>query len=255
MLKRINYVWRVITTGFCFAAFGIGGLLLTLTIFPFIYIVPVNIEWKRAQVQWVIHISFRLFVWLMQFVGVIHLTIEGAAKLRQNGNYLIVANHPTLIDVVILISLLPRVDCIVKQAVWRNPFMLGVVSAAGYISNSSSEDFMNKSVEALQSGRSLLVFPEGTRAVPNKPMKFQRGAANIALRSTHNIIPVAITSVPDFLTKDKKWYEVPPDGSAHITLKVGNIIEVSRFIEENLNVPRASRHLTKFLCQYLQKET
>lgn len=257
MLKRINYAWRVVATGFCFTLFGIGGLLLTLTVFPFLTILPVNTQWKKEKAQWIIHISFRLFVWLMQIVGVMHLTIKGAEKLRQGGNHLIIANHPTLIDVVILISLLPKVDCIVKQGLWRNPFLRGVVISAGYISNSNSspQSLMDDCIATLQQGHSLIIFPEGTRTTPNKPMKFQRGAAQIALRSKHNIIPVAITCVPSTLTKDKKWYDVPPDGRGHITLKVGDIIQTSPFIEQNLNVSRASRKLTDFMCQYLQKET
>jgi 1-acyl-sn-glycerol-3-phosphate acyltransferase len=255
IFKRLNYAWRVVATGFCFTVFGVGGLLLTLTVFPLIYMLPVNTQWKREKAQWVIHNSFRLFVWFMQFVGVIRLTISGAERLRQGGNHLIIANHPTLIDVVILISLLPQVDCIVKQALWRNPFLRGVVRSAGYISNSNPQSLMKVCIATLQKGRSLIIFPEGTRTTPNKPMKFQRGAANIALRSKHDIIPVAITCVPSTLTKGKKWYEVPPDGRCHITIKVGNIIQTSQFIEQSLNISRASRKLTDFMYQYLQKQT
>lgn len=252
--KRINYAWRIAATGFCFTVFGLGGLLLTLTVFPFLYILPVNRQWKREKAQGLIHISFRLFAWLMQFVGVMRLTINGAERL--GGNYLIIANHPTLIDVVILISLLPKVDCIVKQALWRNPFLRGVVGSAGYISNSSDpQNLMDECIARLQKGRTLIIFPEGTRTKPNKPMTFQRGAANIALRSECDIIPVAITCVPSTLTKGKKWYEVPPEGPFHITLKVGDIIQTSQFIEQNLNISRASRKLTDFMYQYLQKET
>ena len=254
MLKRLNYAWRVVATGFCFSVFGISGLLLSLTIFPFLYILPVNTEWKREKSQWIIHICFRLFVWLMQFVGVMRLTIIGAEKLRRDGNHLIIANHPTLIDVVVLISLLPKVDCIVKQALWHNPFLRGVVSSAGYISNLDSQKMLNKCIATLQSGRSLVIFPEGTRTIPNKPIKFQRGAANIALRSERNIIPVAITCVPSTLTKDKRWYEVPHDGKFHISLKVGDIISTSAFRQQNLNISRASRKLTNFMSQDLRKQ-
>ncbi len=255
MLKRINYYWRIVATGLCFTIFGLGGLLLTLTVFPFLYIIPVDTQWKREKAQLIIHIGFRLFVWFMQFVGIMRMTISGGEILRRMDNRLVAANHPTLIDVVVLISLLPKVDCIVKQALWNNPFLRGVVVSAGYISNSDPRNLLDKCVEALRKGRSLIIFPEGVRTIPGKPMKFQRGAANIALRSRCSIIPVVITCVPSTLTKDKKWYEAPPDGRFHLTLKVGEEIQVSRFLEQNLNIPRASRKLTDFMYRYFQKET
>lgn len=255
MFKQLNYAWRVCATGVCFSAFGLGGLLLSLTIFPIISILPIHSQWKREKAQWIIHHSFRLFVWFMQFVGVIHLTIIGVEKLKQEENHLIIANHPTLIDVVILISLLPKVDCIVKQALWRNPFFRGVVSSAGYISNSNPQNVLNECISTLESGRTLIIFPEGTRTTLNTPIKFQRGAANIALRSQHDMIPISITCVPSTLTKDKKWYEVPPEGLSHINVTVGNIIHTAPFIEPPLNISKASRQLTHFMSQYFEKRT
>ncbi len=253
IFKRLNYAWRVVATGFCFTVFGIGGLFLALTVFQFIYILPVNTQWKREKAQWIIHSSFRMFIWLMQFVGLIRLTINGAERLRQGGNHLIIANHPTLIDAVILISLLPKVDCIVKQALWSNPFLRGVVSSAGYISNSNPQSLMKECIATLQKGRSLIIFPEGTRTTPNKPMKFKRGAANIALRSKHDMIPVTIACVPPTLTKGKKWHDIPVDGRSHITMEVGDIIRISQFIEQSLNVSRASRKLTDFMAARLSR--
>ncbi len=254
IFKRLNYAWRIVATGFCFSTFGIGGLLLTLTVFPFVFMLPINRQLKKEKAQLIIHNGFRLFVWLMQFIGIMRLTISGVEKLQQSDNHLIIANHPTLVDVVVLISLLPKVDCIVKQALWHNPFLRGAVSSAGYISNSNPQNLMGDCVTALQQGNSLVIFPEGTRTTPNKPMEFQRGAANIALRSKCDIIPVAITCIPSTLTKDKKWYNVPPDGRFHITLKVGDIIQTSQFIEQSLNISRAARKLTNFMLQSLRDE-
>jgi 1-acyl-sn-glycerol-3-phosphate acyltransferase len=57
---------------------------------------------------------------------------------------------------------------------------------------------------------SLLLFPEGTRAVPNQPLKFKPGAAEVALRSCARILPVVVDCQPIFLAKHEPWYYIPP---------------------------------------------
>src|SRR5660397_6197 len=105
MSERINYYWRVAATGTSFAFFGIGGLLLSILAFP-----PLAIFSKTKRqhyARWIIHKSFGLFMWLIEKLGIMRLEIIGKEKLRQTKGKLIIANHPTLIDVVALISLIP----------------------------------------------------------------------------------------------------------------------------------------------------
>ena len=70
----------------------------------------------------------------MRVLGILTYRVEGAERLREPGR-LIVANHPTLLDVVLLVSQMPEVDCIVKRGLWRNPFLRWPVSWAGYLPN------------------------------------------------------------------------------------------------------------------------
>ena len=128
----------------------------------------------------------------MRVLGILTYRVEGAERLRKPGR-LIVANHPTLIDVVLLVSQMPEVDCIVKRGLWRNPFLRWPVSWAGYLPNSEGEQLIEACAATLRRGHSLLVFPEGTRTVPGKPLRMQRGAAHIALAADAEILPVTIT--------------------------------------------------------------
>ncbi|WP_369678325.1 lysophospholipid acyltransferase family protein, partial [Enterococcus faecium] len=83
---------------------------------------------------------------------------------------LIIANHPSLIDVVVLISIVRNADCVVKADLWKNPFLKGVVKATGYINNDADpEYFLNQCQQSFARGNNLIVFPEGTRSVPGKP--------------------------------------------------------------------------------------
>ncbi len=87
--------------------------------------------------------------------------------------------------------------------------MKGIVKAAGYIPNRDPESLLDDCSERLQDGNVLLVFPEGTRTSPGKPSKLQRGAAQIAVRTETDLRLIHITVEPSFLTKEKKWYQVP----------------------------------------------
>ncbi len=103
MLDRLWHYWRVAATGFCFAVFGIGGLVLRVAVFPLLYLV----FWQSAErinaARNVIRILFRGFIGLMKYSGVLRYEIIGLDKLARNG-LLILANHPTLIDTVFLMA-------------------------------------------------------------------------------------------------------------------------------------------------------
>ena len=71
----------------------------------------------------------------MRGVGVLTYEFEGAERLGRPGQ-IIVANHPSLIDVVFLLGFTPQATCIVKEALFQNPFTRWPVAAAGFVSNS-----------------------------------------------------------------------------------------------------------------------
>ena len=95
--------------------------------------------------------------------------IDGAEILRQERGCLVVANHPTLIDYVLLASVMPETDCLVKSALLKNPFLGGVVRAADYLINSEAETLLPRCQQRLAQGDTILIFPEGTRTKPGYP--------------------------------------------------------------------------------------
>ncbi len=202
----------------------------------------------EARVQRAVSAAMRTFVWLMKSLGLLTYEVRGLEKLRARGQF-VVANHPTLIDVVFLIGLMPEVDCIVKQALWRNAFLRWPVSWAGYISNASGEGLVAACAAALTAGRSLIVFPEGTRSRPGAPLAFQRGAAQIALAARRSLRPVTITCDPITLFKGNAWYRVP-DRKPHWVIAVGDPIAIGQFVEPGEALPLAARHLTQALSQW-----
>lgn len=209
MIERSDkYYWRLFATGLSFVVFGIGGVILGYLVLPVIALFYRSPDTKRRHSRYMVHRSFKAFAWFMQSLGVIHWEAHQEGILRQEGQ-LIVANHPSLIDIVLLISLIPNATCIVKSAVYSNPFMRGPVSWAGYIPNNSPEQLLEDCVNELKKGSSLVVFPEGTRSVRNRPLKLKRGAAYIWLRAKCPLTRVTIEANPPMLAKHEKWHEIP----------------------------------------------
>ncbi|MFI8480456.1 lysophospholipid acyltransferase family protein [Pseudomonas sp. NPDC078700] len=245
------YLWRLLATALCFSLFGIGGVLLRAVVFPLLTLIPGDAKAHRLRARKVISLSFNGFVQLMFRSGILTYSIEGADRLGKPGQ-MIIANHPSLIDVVVLISLIRDANCVVKQSLWSNPCMRGPIRAADYISNSGSMEMLDEAAAALQSGQCLIVFPEGTRSTPGEPPSFHRGAAAIAIRGAQCITPVTISVTPSTLTKAEPWYSIPAR-RFHFQLRVGPDIDPAQF-KASASAPIASRKLNEYLHQYFIKE-
>ena len=150
---------------------------------------------------------------------------------------------------MLLVSQMPEVDCIVKRGLWRNPFLRWPVSWAGYLPNAEGEELIEECAATLRRGHSLLVFPEGTRTVPGKPMRMQRGAAHIALAADAEILPVTITCDPPTLFKGNPWYRVPAR-RFHMHVVVGEPVAAREFVRDNEAPVRTARRLTQWMLAY-----
>lgn len=111
--RRLDHAWRVFGTGLSFVAFGLGGLLLGVLVMPVLLLMRDPVA-RRRRARRVVQVAFASHLRLMRGLGVMTYEIEGGERLQRDG-LLVLANHPTLIDVVCLISLLPNADCVVKR--------------------------------------------------------------------------------------------------------------------------------------------
>ena len=205
---RDAYYWRLVATAASFTLFGLGSLCLRLVIFPLLSRLPGTPEAHQRRARATISRLFWLFIRFMARCGVLTYDVQGAEKLGRPGQ-MIIANHPSLIDVVFLIGLVRNANCVVKQSLWQNPFTHGPVREAGYISNDGSMDMLDAAGQALRDGQTLIIFPEGTRTVPGQAPAFHRGGAAIALRGARILTPVVIKVSPTTLTKAEPWYRIP----------------------------------------------
>lgn len=253
MLDRLERAWRVLATGLCFGCFGAGSLLLGVVVFPLLRLFVRDRERQAAAARRVIRFTFRFFVTLMRATRVLSVEVHGLERLRGGGR-LILANHPTLIDVVLLMALIDQGDCVVKGALSRNPITRGPVRAAGFVFNDDGgEELLEGCVQSVRTGNNLIIFPEGTRTSRTEPMRLQRGAARVAVHGELDITPVRIRCTPATLAKGERWWQVPPR-RAHIRIEVDETIPVSPFIATAPNPALAARHLNRHLTDYFSKE-
>ncbi|MFU8790280.1 MAG: lysophospholipid acyltransferase family protein [Methylobacter sp.] len=247
---KLDYAWRLFATGLSFFSFGAGGLLLWLLVFPALSLLPGKPVQKAARGQKIVHYSFYIFIGLMHRLGVMTYDIVGLDKLNRPGQ-LIVANHPTLVDIVFLISRIKQASCIVKARLWHNPFMRGPIVNAGYISNGNPEHMIAECVAWLRSGGTMVIFPEGTRSNPDKPYHFQRGAAAIALQANAIVTPVTLSCTPSTLTKAERWYQIPTR-RFHLVMQIGDDIALDEFAclsPKSIAVRRFTLYLQDYFSQ------
>lgn len=253
--SSLNRLWRVAMTGFCFALFGLGGLLLSVVWFNVLLVFVRDNARRRRIARRSIAASFRLFLTVTRVLGVLDYQMKGGDILRQERGCLVVANHPTLIDYVLLASVMPETDCLVKSALLKNPFLSGVVRAADYLVNSQADALLPASQQRLAQGDTILIFPEGTRTRPGETMTLQRGAANIAVRCGSDIRVVTIHCSQRMLDKESKWYQVPPTKPL-FTVEVRERVKIDHFYDANLQEPAlAARQLNRHLLLQLQQGT
>lgn len=247
MLNSLHWYWRLAATAFGYAFFGVGALIMGVIAFGLIRLVTRDPLKTKQRIQLTIHKGFAGFVWYMKFVGIIAIKYEGIEKLKQDKGVIVIANHPSLIDVVIIIGLIPNADCIVKEALWSNFFIKWIVKAA-YIPNIDSERLLGDCSKALHDGGNLVVFPEGTRSEVGQPLKFKRGTANIVIGTGAKIRPIQVHCWPEFLSKRLKWYQIPKK-KANFLIKVDDRIHADPILE-GVKPTMKSRVLTRYLEEF-----
>jgi 1-acyl-sn-glycerol-3-phosphate acyltransferase len=238
--RRLAHGWRAFRTGVAFASFGVGAIVVAVITAVCARGAPGR---RELRTQRVVHYAFRLWLWWMRRLRLCRVSWIAGERLRASGPCLVVANHPTLIDVILLLTRLPQADCIVKTAAQRNPFMRRIVTRAGYLANDDGDALVESCAGRIAQGRSVLLFPEGTRSPRGGLRRFQRGAAHIALKTGCPIVPVVITCRPPTLLKGQSWHDVP-DRRPQWVLRVCAPIDPARYLGVGSTLPVAARRLT-----------
>lgn len=181
-----------------------------------------------------VRISWGFFIKVAKNCGRLDYKFE-LSELN-GGSNLVIANHPSLLDVVFLISRFKRINCIVKGELGKNIFLFAAIRACNYIPNTNNEEFLQKSVEVLKSGENLLIFPEGTRT--KDEIIFHKAAAYIGVKGAKNIVCIGINMHPRSLRKNEPWYKIPDEKIKYHFKEMKNF-DVDMFLKDRPSPVRA----------------
>ncbi len=154
--------------------------------------------------------------------------VEGRERLASAESAVIVANHESFADILVLLSCLPmQVRFLAKRSVFRVPVLGWSIRAAGFIpvdrgDRRRSAATVEAALARLQGGRSVVIFPEETRTRTGDLLPFKKGAALLALRSGLPLLPVGIAGTRRVLPRESL---LPTSGP--VAVVIGELIPVT----------------------------
>jgi 1-acyl-sn-glycerol-3-phosphate acyltransferase len=159
--------------------------------------------------QKLIHALFVFFAGYLRAFGLVEIDAKELSGLRDCKGMIVVANHPGLLDAVLVVSRLPPTVCLMKGSLARNVIFSGTARLAGYIHNKSGLGLVKKCGERLKEGANLLVFPEGTRTAGGKLLPFKMGFALVAVLTRSPVQTILITAESGCLGKGHPLFKQP----------------------------------------------
>jgi 1-acyl-sn-glycerol-3-phosphate acyltransferase len=162
----------------------------------------------------------------MKSSGIITCDLAALDRLAGQTPLVIAANHPTLLDVILIVSRLPRVVCTAKAGLLDNFFVGASARLAGYIRNDAATPLVREGIRQLGSGRQLLVFPEGTRSGGGTVGPFKPGFALMAQYAGAPIQTVFIETNSHFLGKGWPLWRKPAFPLSY-RVRLGPVLDVS----------------------------
>ena len=131
---------------------------------------------------------------------------EGREKIDPDQAYIIVPNHQSMLDIVFFNMLHHRLRWVSKVEIFRLPIVGQEMKMVKYIelvrgNKASVIKMMEKCVESLKDGISIVIFPEGTRSLTGRIGKFKTGAFQLAVRTDKPLLPVLIDGTGEIMPK------------------------------------------------------
>ncbi len=145
-----------------------------------------------------------------RFSGLLQMDARALDPLAAEPGLIVIANHPSMLDAVMLVARLPRSACVMKASLARNPFLGAGARMASYIRNDSTYGMVRLAVADLRRGGQLVLFPEGTRTTRPPVNPFHSAVGVIAKRAQAPVQTVFIDTDSPYLGKGWPLWRLPP---------------------------------------------
>lgn len=204
---------RITLAAGAFVGFGLGGALLSWLVLPLASCDP-NRRRRQRRCQRIVQVTFVLFHDYMRLCGLVRYDPRAVPRALPGGPVVLVANHPTLVDVTALISAYGELCVVAKRSLFWNPLIGPLLRLCGHIDGGHGSfgitaPVVEEAVRRLRDGHSVLMFPEGTRSPQDGLHRFRAGAFSAAFEARVPLLPLAITAQPSGLRKGQPWYAIP----------------------------------------------
>ncbi len=196
-----------------FIVFFTGSIFLTIAGVIILFLIPATKEKRKL----IFHVVLKNTAWLMIYImGNVKKDVLGFSKERFSNPAIIICNHQSHIDVLLILMLYPKIIILTNEWVQKNIFYSFIVKMADfYPVIDRIENHIEKIGERVSNGYSVLVFPEGSRSVLPKIRRFHKGAFYLAEKLKLDILPVILHGVGDCITKGEPFLK-----SGSITIKI-----------------------------------
>ena len=202
--------------GACFFFFWLGSLILAWIVLPLTRLMLRNrpeID-RIRRCQDIVGRGFRFFIASMRTLRLMTFQPKKVKLDLPDGPFVMIANHPTLVDVTALMAVHPRICCVAKTELFRSILVGRLLRYSGHVEGGNVDSMEGASVirqalDRLESGQPVLIFPEGTRSPAYGLNRFMPGVFEISLRAGVPIVPILITCEPPSLMKGLPWYALP----------------------------------------------
>jgi 1-acyl-sn-glycerol-3-phosphate acyltransferase len=155
----------------------------------------------------ILYVLGRLGIRVALFLAGTRIVLEGAERLADGRNTVLVANHQSHLDAPVLFQVL-AVDfkAVTKKEVFKLPMFSQCLRYAGFIEVNRSDKMqataaISRAVESLKAGNCFLVFPEGTRSRTGELGEFKKGGFVVAMDAGSRIVPIAIKGVRELMPR------------------------------------------------------
>lgn len=193
----------LLVTVWFFGLFVVGCLLM-MGIALLLILLPVK-RWKKKQ----------LFSRIMMYMLRIFLKAAWIAR-RENVNSenetfekpaVIIANHQSFVDILVMLSLAPKLVMVTNRWVWHSPVFGKIVQYADFVQTEDGyEKVLHHLRDKVAQGYSVVVFPEGTRSADCQVHRFHKGAFYLAEKLQLDILPVVLYGTGMIISKRQPFY-------------------------------------------------
>ena len=211
MPRRIRALLTACAFGIFFSSALVLGFLVAPLVSPFIR----SQERRRKLGTRAISFGYRRFCKAARLIGLIdYPALPQPPGIDGDTPHVLIANHPTILDVVIILAERPDMICVAKGAYYNSWFFHRALRITNYVRGAlpgEIEGTLDRVVESLNNGFSVLMFPEGTRSKRTSLQRFRRGAIEAAVRAGVPLARLFIGVNQPTLMRGASVFDVPKE--------------------------------------------